>query len=93
MEAAAAQSVEESVRRLESALAALTEQVQRISEAIQRIDSNSERNRVVAEKYGDRADSLFSVVDTVGAVMHRANPLTYIPRFSLENSNESDTGD
>jgi hypothetical protein len=79
-------SIEESVRRLELALFALTEKVQRVLETVERIDRNAERNLIVAEKYGDRADSLFSVVDTVGAVMSRANPINYIPRFSLEDS-------
>lgn len=72
-----------SLQRIEAALELLRAQVERI-------DANSERNRVVAEKYGDRADSLFSVVDTVGNVLHRANPLTYLPRALMINDDNSD---
>lgn len=94
--AATLEAVHESVRRLERTVALLFEHVSRIEVVLERIDANSRRNRVVAEKYGERADSLFSVVDTVSSVMSRANPLTYLPRGLLsdigsetENAGES----
>jgi hypothetical protein len=85
------EAVHESVRRLERTVALLFEQVARIEVALKRIDENSRRNRVVAEKYGDRAESVFSVVDTVSSVLSRANPLAYLPRGLLSDSG-GDTG-
>lgn len=64
--------------KLGEQLTALAVRVDELAAQLQRVDSNSQRNRVVAEKYGDRADSLFSVVDSVGSVMNHMNPLTYI---------------
>lgn len=82
------EGISEGISRIERALVALTEEVKRINAALERIDRVVDRNTAVAEKYGDRADSLFSVVDAVNSVMHRANPLTYIPRFSVADKEE-----
>ncbi len=72
----------------------LQEQLARIEATVDRIDANSERNPVVAEKCGDRADTLFSVVDSVGTVMNRVKPLTYLPTGLLSDGRaESNGGD
>ena len=57
----------------------------RITDELIRISAVAERNAVVAEKYSDRAESVFAVVDTVGTVIRNVNPLTYIPRLSLKD--------
>jgi hypothetical protein len=68
------------LRALEEALERkLNENLAIVMGTLERIDASASRNADVAQKYGDRADSLFSVVDFVANVMKRANPLTYLP--------------
>jgi hypothetical protein len=86
-------NVLEAVQRLERAVGLLQEQLARIEATVERIDANSERNRVVAEKYGDRADTLFSVVDSVGTAMNRVNPLTYLPTGLLSDAPTESSAD
>ena len=80
----------EYLKRIEAALEELTSRIDALSNEIKEIAINAQRNRVVAEKYGDRADSLFSVVDSVGTAMNRLNPLTYMPRMALGDKEEED---
>jgi hypothetical protein len=75
------------LRALEEALERkLNENLEIVMNTLQRIDVNAERNADVASKYGDRAESLFSVVDFVANFMKRVNPLTYLPpRAALDD--------
>lgn len=79
------------LRALEEALERkLNENLDIVMSTLERIDASAARNADVAQKYGDRADSLFSVVDFVANVMKRANPLAYLPaRPALDDDDGS----
>ena len=91
-------TVLERVDLLHARLQALEEALERklnenlgiIMGTLERIDASAARNADVAQKYGDRADSLFSVVDFVANVMKRANPLSYLPSRPALNDESSE---
>ena len=80
--------------RIEEKLALVCARLEAMATQIDRINVTAQRNLVVAEKYGDRADVLFSVVDSVNYAMNRMNPLTYIkPVQALLSNNGNEPSD
>lgn len=63
--------MEDRVARLEESVERVAGALERLASAVAEIEKHTKVNSEVAAKYGNKADSLFGVVDAVSRAMNR----------------------